>query len=423
MRFRGCRSPALPTLTHREKPTLLLLTSSFPCSPTDETCGYIRDFARSLAADFSVTVLAPPDRSAVQWPPDAFTLIRSGSVVPASLDPFGAGSDFNHLASRSPITKLFSVVSLVCFLARALTLALKCDAVCSHWILPSGLVGALINRLLGKPHVVVEHSGALHLLARMRCGKQIARFVIGGADRVVTVSSDLKRKLSALYPNAGKKIEIIPMGVSVPSGICEASLKPSPRVILFIGRLTEIKGLDVLLRAMRGLEDLSLMVAGDGERRDEFEALARSLPVKARFIGSINSSTRDHLLSICDIVVIPSRVLADGRTEGMPVVCLEAMAAGRVVIASRVGGLAEVIVDGENGLLFEQSDRRMLREKLRLALTDDSLRQKISENARRSAAAYDWARIGSRYSEVLKEALRENDAIGSRRIEAGSIGG
>jgi glycosyltransferase involved in cell wall biosynthesis len=107
----------------------------------------------------------------------------------------------------------------------------------------------------------------------------------------------------------------------------------------------------------------------------------------------------------------------------MPVVCLEAMAAGRVVIASRVGGLAEVIVDGENGLLFEQSDHRMLREKLCLALTDDTRRQKISENAHRSAAAYDWTRIGSRYSEVLKEALRENDAIGSRRIEAGSIGG
>jgi hypothetical protein len=75
-------------------------------------------------------------------------------------------------------------------------------------MLPSGLVGALINRLLGKPHVVVEHSGALHLLARMRGGKQIARFVISGADRVVTVSSDLKRKLSALYPNASTKIEI-----------------------------------------------------------------------------------------------------------------------------------------------------------------------------------------------------------------------
>jgi glycosyltransferase involved in cell wall biosynthesis len=85
-----------------------------------------------------------------------------------------------------------------------------------------------------------------------------------------------------------------------------------------------------------------------------------------------------------------------------------------------VGGLAEVIVDGENGLLFEQGDDLMLKEKLSLVLSDDSLRTKIADTARRSAAAYDWARIGLRYSAIIKSALRKNDAIG-RRIEGRSI--
>jgi glycosyltransferase involved in cell wall biosynthesis len=216
------------------------------------------------------------------------------------------------------------------------------------------------------------------------------------------------------------------MGVSVDAVNVEShnpSMHPDPpnnRItkVLFIGRLTEIKGLDVLLKAIGGLEGLHLTVAGDGERRDELEALAEAMSVNGRFIGRISAAERQQLLSACDIVVIPSRVLGDGRTEGRPVVCLEAMAAGRVVIASRVGGLAETIDDGENGVLFDQNDHRMLKEKLLYILGDDRLRRRIAQNARRSAAAYDWTRIGAQYSAFLKSALRTDDATGNRRIEA-----
>ena len=351
-------------------------------------------------------------------------LTRSRSLLPRRLDPLQAGADLNHLASGSLLAKLAGLVSLVCFFAHALALALRADAVCSHWMVPSGLIGALICRLAGKPHVVVEHSGALHLLARMRGGKRLARFIVEGSDQLVTVSADLKRKLIAVCPEATTEVEVIPMGVSITSRPGETiPTRQSTRTILFVGRLTDIKGLDVLLRAMHGPDHLRLIVAGDGERCNDLESLARALSVNARFIGRIGAAQREQLLSVCDIVVIPSRVLADGRTEGMPVVCLEAMAAGRVVVASRVGGLAEAIVDGENGLLFEQGDDRMLEEKLSLVLSNDSLRRKIEENARRSAAAYDWARIGLRYSRIIKSALRKNDAIGNRRIEASSIHG
>ena len=397
-----------------------MLTSSFPGSPDDETCGYIRDFARSLAVQFDVTVLAPPGRRAIQWPHDSFTLTRSRSVLKLRLDPFEAGDDLNRLASGSLLAKLAALVSLFCFFARALSLALRADAVCSHWMVPSGLAGAVICRLLRKPHVVVEHSGALHLLSRIHGGGTIARFIVTGSNRIVTVSADLERKLVALCPEARTKVEVMPMGVVCSPHRETIPIEPSTRTIVFVGRLTEIKGLDVLLKAMSGLQSLDLIVAGDGECRDELEGLARALSVNASFVGRIGALERGRLLSTCDAVVIPSREFDDGRTEGTPVACLEAMAAGRVVIASRVGGLAEVISDGENGLLFEQGDDLMLKEKLSLVLSDDSLRRKIGKNAHRAAAAYDWTRIGSRYSAIIKSALRKNDAIG-RRIEARSI--
>jgi glycosyltransferase involved in cell wall biosynthesis len=137
----------------------------------------------------------------------------------------------------------------------------------------------------------------------------------------------------------------------------------------------------------------------------------------------VGARQREALLAACDVVVVPSRVLAGGRTEGTPVVCLEAMAAGRVVVASRTGGLGDVIVDGQNGLLFEPGDHRMLREKLMLALGDEELRRRISTNARRTAQAYDWSRIGDRFSKIIESALEENGQPRNSRIQARDLCG
>ena len=422
------RTQSSTILKHKDKPALLVLTSSFPSSPDDETCGYIRDLARSLSAEFSVTVLAPPDERATDWPDDVFRLSRSRSMIPLALDPFQASYDLNVLASGSVRAKLATLISVACFFVHAFVLAFRADAICSHWLVPSGLAGALVGRLFRKPHIVVEHSGALHLLRRMQVGKRIARLVIKSSHQAITVSHDLECKLIALCPEAEHRVCVIPMGVNIvptlrraPSNDQQREGSPS---ILFIGRLTEIKGVDVLLHAVAGLNKVAqLIVAGDGERRHELETLARALHLNVRFIGRINALQRSSLLDACDIVVIPSRALPDGRTEGTPVVCLEAMAAGRAIIASRVGGLAEVILDDENGLLFENGDRRMLEKRLISLAEDEYLRLRVGECARRSAEAYEWTRIGSRFAAVIKSALRENDVIGNRRIAARRITG
>lgn len=394
-----------------------MLTSSFPRSPEDETCGYIRDFARSLSSEFRVQVLTLPDRDAGKWPPDAFKLARSVSI-PNALQ---ASEDLNDLLSHGPLVKFASCVSLACFFLAALRLARRSDVICSHWLAPAGVVGALISRLLGKPHIAIEHSGALHLLGRVRGGRLVAHFVVNASDRVITVSEDLKRKLLAVCPGAGERVDVVPMGVherppaapvesiSSTSKLAGGHRRHRAKMILFIGRLTEIKGLDVLLKAMGGLEGLDLLVAGDGPRRGELESMTRQLRVSAKFLGRISAAERDELFVCSDAVVIPSGVLPDGRTEGMPLVCLEAMTAGRPVIAARAGGLAELIDDGENGLLFDPGDHRMLADKLKLVLNDSGLRKKISANARRTAATFWWSQTGPRFCAIVNSVLKTNE--------------
>jgi glycosyltransferase involved in cell wall biosynthesis len=409
---------ATPTLSNNElkdstKPNLLILTSSFPNEPNDETCGYIRDFSRAVSSDFDVHVLAPADRLACEWPVDLFRLTRSKPPLPKSLDPFQASADFNSLLSLSVASKIAFVISFVFFFINAARLALRADAICSHWLAPSGIIGAILSLALRKPHVVVEHSGALHFLRRMRGGARLAGFIAARSHRIITVSEDLKRKLVALCPEAARKTEVIPMGVRLESRRDSAirsgdhQIRPV-KTALFIGRLTEVKGADVLIRAMQKIEGAQLLIAGEGAQRNALEALAKSLSVNAKFLGQIEAAERARLFSVCDAVAIPSRSLGDGRTEGTPVVCLEAMAAGCAVVASRVGGLAELIIEGQNGLLVEPDNHAMLAERLEFVLADEKLRQWLSENAQLAATRYAWAKLGARFAGIIKGSLRKN---------------
>ncbi|HWP43308.1 MAG TPA: glycosyltransferase family 4 protein [Blastocatellia bacterium] len=381
-----------------------MLTSSFPRDPLDETCGYIREFARELGKEFDVTVLAPPDPSGGDWPKDRFTLKRSPSAIPARMSLFQASLDMNEISRAGLLKKLASAVSIALFAMAALRCARKADVICSHWMLPSGLAGALASLLLLKPHIVVEHSGAIHLLERKRCGRSLSRFIVDHSHRVICVSSHLKRKLISLYAGAEPKTEVIPMGVRVNAAPLR-DRNDETKTALFLGRLTEIKGVELLLQAIRDMRGVELLVAGEGERRRKLEALAAGLAAKTTFLGQVDAAGREALLARCDFVVIPSMVLPDGRTEGTPVVCLESLAAGRPVIASRAGGLAEIIEDGYNGLLFDPGDSEALASAIRKLIEAPELGEYLSRNARLSSREYDWGAIGERFRRAIRSAL------------------
>jgi glycosyltransferase involved in cell wall biosynthesis len=409
------------------KPSLLILTSSFPSSHDDQTCGYVREFARQMTSQFDVQVLALADVKAVDAYQDSFRLKRSKSFLPLRLDPLQAGRDLNQLASGNISIKILTVISLFAFFINALKLVRRADVICSHWMLPSGFIGAILALLYRKPHIVIEHSGALHLLMRIRAGQRLARFIVRHSYRIITVSNDLKNKLVALCPEAKEKVAVIPMGISF-SGLKpefaqsqELSVHHSDTTtnavaenkIFFMGRLIEIKGVEVLLRALTGMPDVQLLVAGEGEQRMALERLAEKLNVKAVFLGQVGNTEKTQLFASSAMVVIPSLVLPDGRTEGMPVVALEAMVAGVPVIASCVGGLSEIIIDGQNGLLFDAGNQGQLAGRIKLLLNNKELRERISGNARQTAEAYDWQIIGAKFSEIMKDSLSTNGSVES----------
>jgi glycosyltransferase involved in cell wall biosynthesis len=391
-----------------------------------------------------VTILAPADRSADRWPADSFELLRSKSFLRNRYDRFQASIDLND--SIAGICGRVSVgISLISYFVHALVLSRRSDAVLSHWLVPCGLAGSLSSKIMRKPHIAIEHSGAVHLLSRIRGGRLLARFIARHSDRLVFVSEDLKSRFLRLVPTAANRTHVIRMGVganassrgksnqkqcvSDPQDSSDKRLsaegqlrKGARRHVLFIGRLTDIKGVDVLLRAMTSLSGTTLVIAGDGPRRRELEQLAQSLPVDAIFCGRVGAGERARLLDECDVVAVPSLVMPDGRCEGTPVVCLEAMAAGRPVVASKAGGLAEIIDDGRNGLLFEPGDHASLARNLERLLDDDEFRGRIGREARATAAAFDWGLIGSSFEQLVLSVLTDDTIHGNCRIETERAG-
>lgn len=159
---------------------------------------------------------------------------------------------------------------------------------------------------------------------------------------------------------------------------------PQDRVVLTLGALVPRKGIDVLLEALARLERTGrrphVWIAGDGEARPALEAQARQADLRrVRFLGA--RSDADDLLAACDVFAMPS------RREGLGVAALEAGAASRAVVASNVGGLAEVVEDQVSGLLVPVGDAAALAKALERLIDDDALRARLGSELRRRVEA------------------------------------
>ncbi len=148
--------------------------------------------------------------------------------------------------------------------------------------------------------------------------------------------------------------------------------------VLFVGRLVEKKGCDLLIRAMsivqQELPDVLLTIIGDGPMRESLDKLTKSLAVRCRFLGSRSSEEIKQMLQRATIFCAPSRTAKNGDSEGLGIVFLEAQAMGVPVVSALHGGIPEAVTHGETGLLAPEGDYHTLAEHLQLLLRREDLR-------------------------------------------------
>ncbi len=249
---------------------------------------------------------------------------------------------------------------------------------------------AMACMLVRKPPRLVSSVRGLYLTESPTFWR-LKRFVVGRSAAVISNADACAAAAAEHAGIARERLDVIPNGVAFPPPL------PSPlRAILregiacpagrslgfFVGRLVPVKNLACLIRAMARLPRTQrpwVAIAGDGPLRGELEAMvaAADLGTDIRFLGERADAT--VLVQAADFLVLPS------LQEGMSNALLEAMAACCPVIASAVGGNAELVEHGVNGLLFPNDDDATLSEHLRLMTSDAALRQRLGQNAQQRA--------------------------------------
>lgn len=331
---------------------VLVLTTSYPRHAGDVAGAFVADqVVRLRAMGLAVDVVDP-------------TMFRHYGIA------YGDGI-VNNLR-RAPWKALALPLFFLGFAVAARRAARHADVVHAHW-LPCGLVA----RATGKP-IVLQLWGSDAALTRRT--PWLFRPIVRKAALVVCASRALAADALAL---GARDVRVIPNGVDLPPTM---AVSEEPPHILYVGRLSAEKGVRELAVAAAGL---SLRVVGDGPLRSLF-------PHAQGFVAPTEVGSYYEKAAV---VVVPS------LREGYGVVAREAMAYGRAVVATRVGGLPDAIEDEVTGLLVPPGDPVALRAALERLLVDGVLRHSLGEGARHYAAQHlGWNRAIEELCGVYEEA-------------------
>jgi D-inositol-3-phosphate glycosyltransferase len=384
---------------------------------------YVRDLSRELGRrGFQVDVFTRLQNPDV---PRVDSLGQNSRVihVPAGPEaPYNKNVVYDHLPEFVAGVKRFAEAQGITY-----------DLIHSHYWL-SGWVARELRQSWGTPIVQMFHT-----LGRMKDSVaqrpeeretprriKVEAQVMAFADRLVAATPLEKAQMVWLYGADPCKIEVVPCGVDLSLfrplsqertrqqlGICDRLY-----MVLFVGRIEPLKGIDTLLRAMaivvkdfpRWEDEICVcIVGGDASERREtinsemerLQALREELGISdlVTFLGAQAQDTLPCYYSAADAVVVPSHY------ESFGMVALEAMACGTPVIASKVGGLSFTVQDGITGFHVPERDPEALAEKIRLLLKDRDLHSRLSAQAVQWVRRYSWSRVADQIVSLYRRLL------------------
>lgn len=400
---------------------VVVLTTFFP-SPRDPfRTPFLRNLVDAMAGDCEQELVIPVPRRPPIGP------WREAQAVPASET--YAGWTLAHPRYLA-VPGLHWLSGLTYFLGvwrtlRALRRRHGRFVLHAHCAYPDVVGAALAARLLDLPLVATAHGSDINVSGRQRLLRPQIRWALRGARRVIAVSAPLAGTVAELAGLRADTIECIPCAGYSPAmfhprdageraGLRQAlEVAGDARVVLFVGHLVPVKALDVLLRAWALLlqtpsvgAHVRLVLIGEGTQRETLEQQARALGVADRvaFLGPKPQSLVADWIAAADLLTLPS------RAEGSPNVVVEALASGTPVVASRVGGIPDLVDDGVTGLLVPAGDAAALADALAAALGRRWDPARISA----SVAHLTWPALARRNHDVLTAVATETAHAGAR---------
>jgi glycosyltransferase involved in cell wall biosynthesis len=313
-------------------------------------------------------------------------------------------------ARRSPLFALVSVAYIAAGVRaiRKLVRREAYDIIHVHWPVPHALFGIAAQRVSGAPIVTTYYGAELRLAAHSGAFTRLLRAGAKRSARNVAISRHTAQDVARL---TGIEPDVIPYSIGFTPHAHSTTGGTRAFTVLFVGRLVERKGVPTLLDAWNqaSLPNARLVIVGDGPDRAALEARAAALGIDptVEFRGRVSDEELAAAYATADVFVLPAVLDVRGDTEGLGVVLLEAMASNIPVLASAAGGITDVVIDNESGLLVPPGDVGALAEALQRLHRDPELRARLAAGGvARGGDALSWDAIGHRWAAVYRAATR-----------------
>jgi glycosyltransferase involved in cell wall biosynthesis/SAM-dependent methyltransferase len=412
---------------------IAVLTSSYPRFPGDGTSPFVKSICEALATlGHTVDVVAPFDVESQPTEKSKVQLHRFRYIWPARFHIMGHARSLDADVRLKPLTYFLAPLFLIAAFLKLLTVTgkQKSQVIHVHWVVPNGVIAALVAKIRRIPFVVSLHGSDIFLAHKKWLFGMAARWVFSQAAGVTACSPDLKKK--ALELGAPEATVLLAWGadpaIFKPAENQETLRRPlgwgQGIILTTLGRMVYKKGFDVLLKALPPLIDrhpnLQVVIGGDGPLRKDLMKLAESLGISGSvlFPGRIPWNEVPDFLAAADIFVLPSVQDASGNLDGLPTVLLEAMGCGSAIVASDIGGVPLALQDHKNGLLVQPGSAAELTQALSGLLQDAKLRESLGKAARQTVVDdLNWERVGQRIETLFAWSIWNR----ARKLRMGTI--
>ena len=391
---------------------VLLLTSSYPRNDTDNSSVFLRYLAQHLAKKTVDVYVLAPSHSLVGKQHSQHRIHHHWfRYLPRRWQTLAYGSGILPNLKKNPLLYLQVPFFLTAMFINLFYLCkkIKPDVIHAHWIIPQGFIAVIVGKLLNIPVITTAHGGdAFSLNSGLL--SQLKKFTIRHCQTWTSNTTTTAHAFGST-PELPKP-KIIPMGVDIEhfqSGQADEVLgSETKKIILFVGRLVEKKGVKYLIEAFSILpketqKNSILWIIGDGSDRKTLEHQAQTLGIKnIKFWGQIQNKQLPDFYAAATVFAAPSVVDSKGDTEGQGVILLEAMASKTPIIATTVGGIPDVITQKETGLLIPPNNSNELSAAIESILNNNDTANKYIENALIEVnKTYSWTNVSKQFIQIF----------------------
>jgi len=398
---------------HHCRVRILVVSTAFPRHADDPTVKWLAETIRRLRArGYDITVLTSAYRGGGNTSLDGIPIHRFRYFL-------ARWENLTHEESAPDRMRrsLFYRFLPICYVVGG-SIAIwrlqrreRFEIVHVHWPLPHAVFGWVARLASRRTRLIMQfYSIELRWVRhRLRILAGFIRRAIRSADCVIAISTSTAREIEAAVP--GTAVEVIPYAVALPDLPERAAASPAsgaaqPATILFVGRLVERKGVGYLIDAVARLPStlpVRLVIIGDGPDRPALEARARaaSSPHAIEFRGWVTPADLHAAYTSATAFALPAVVDERGDTEGLGMVLLEAMSYHVPVVTTALGGITDIVRDGENGLLVPPNDAAALAAALARLVTDRALVTRLgAAGLHVIEARFSWPRIIDQFAAI-----------------------